>query len=218
MPFTPQEITDLPNVFSPPRFATYLQAKNNIPAGALALYQWNLELSAAFIVPLQICEVAVRNSIADAIEMVHGPNWPRSNGFIRRLPNPRRHFNPTTELLNVIRVQPTTGKVVAELKFVFWESMLTATHDNDLWNPHFRTVFPHTDAGKSVQQLRHEAHDQVFKIRKFRNRIAHHEPIFVRNIAEEYDRIKTVIGWKCQTAAGWLDRVQTITALNQNRP
>tara|TARA_R110000824_G_scaffold13067_2_gene57008 strand:- start:1499 stop:2155 length:657 start_codon:yes stop_codon:yes gene_type:complete len=218
LPFTPQEITDLPNVFSAPRFATYLQAKNNVPEDALALYQWNLELSAAFIVPLQICEVAVRNSIADALEMVHGPNWPRSNGLIRRLPNPQRRFSPTTELLNVSRMQPTTGKVVAELKFVFWESMLTATHDNDLWNPHFRTVFPHTDAGKSVQQLRHEAHDQVFKIRKFRNRIAHHEPIFVRNIAEEYDRIKTVIGWKCQTAAGWLDRVQTITALNQNRP
>lgn len=218
MPFSPQEIADLPNVLSAPRFATYLQAKNNVPHEALALYQWNLEISAAFIVPLQICEVSIRNSIADAIEFVHGANWPRSNGFIRRLPNPQGRYSPKNELMNISRLQPTTGKVVAELKFVFWESMLTATHDNELWNPHFRAVFPHSDAGKSIQQLRHEAHDEVFKIRKFRNRIAHHEPIFVRNISEEYNRIRKVIGWKSQTACDWLDRVQTITTLNQNRP
>ena len=30
---------------------------------ALKLYQWNLEVSAAFIVPFQMCEVAARNGV-----------------------------------------------------------------------------------------------------------------------------------------------------------
>jgi hypothetical protein len=31
---------------------------------ALELYAWNLDISSALIVPLQVCEVAVRNGIA----------------------------------------------------------------------------------------------------------------------------------------------------------
>jgi len=80
--FTPAELHELPNVISGPRFATYLQATGNDRSRALALYEWNLDLSAAFIVPLQICEVAVRNGVAEAIEKVHGTTWPWSNGFL----------------------------------------------------------------------------------------------------------------------------------------
>lgn len=36
--------------------------------------------------PLQICEVAIRNAVVEAIELVHGPNWPWSRGFRRSLP------------------------------------------------------------------------------------------------------------------------------------
>src|SRR3546814_8785820 len=67
---------------------------------ALALYEWNLDLSSALIVPLQVCEVAVRNGIAEAIEHVHGANWPWNNGFIRSLPRPKSKFryNPANDL------------------------------------------------------------------------------------------------------------------------
>ena len=70
MPFTPQEITDLPDVISAPRFATYLQAKQGHVDQALELYAWNMEVSAAFMVPLHLCEVAIRNAAGDAIEAV----------------------------------------------------------------------------------------------------------------------------------------------------
>ena len=66
MPFTPQEITDLPDVISAPRFATYLQAKQGHVDQALELYAWNMEVSAAFMVPLHLCEVAIRNAIGVA--------------------------------------------------------------------------------------------------------------------------------------------------------
>jgi hypothetical protein len=77
----------------------------------------------AFIVPLQVCEVAVRNGVAEAIERVHGPTWPLSNGFLRSLPKPKptADYNPEQDLRSTSSRQPTTGKVIAELKFAFWK-------------------------------------------------------------------------------------------------
>ena len=134
LPFTPDELRDLPGVISAPRFATYLQATGNDRQQALALYEWNLTLSAQFIVPLQVCEVAVRNGVAEAIEKVHGATWPWSNGFLRSLPRSKRStdYNPEVDLRNTAARQPTTGKVVAELKFAFWKDLHRRTGWPDL--------------------------------------------------------------------------------------
>lgn len=70
--FDAAELTAIPYVISQPRFETYLRAEKNDPRAALALYRWNLELSAAFFMPLQICEVAIRNAAAEAIAAEHG--------------------------------------------------------------------------------------------------------------------------------------------------
>lgn len=217
MPFTHDEIHALPNIFSAPRFATYLAEKNGHKVEALELYKWNLEVSCAFLVPLQICEVSVRNAISEGIELTYGANWPFEQSFEISLPNPHRAYSPRANLLQH-RNEPTAGKVVAELKFVFWERMFTRRHDSTIWNPYLRAVFPNANAGKSVQELRAEAYHALFAIRDLRNRIAHHEPIFRRNLQEEYDRIKKVIGWRSAVAADWLDKFETVTPHIANKP
>lgn len=141
MTFSRDEITHLPKVLSAPRFATYLAEKNGDKEKALALYQWNLETSAAFLVPLQICEVSVRNSIVTAIETVYGSNWPFEKGFEITLRDPKKAYSQRKNL-TALRYLGTSGKIVAELKFVFWQKMLTFSHDADLWNTHFRQFFP----------------------------------------------------------------------------
>lgn len=217
MPFTQNEVRDLPTVLSAPRFATYLAEKNGNKQDALSLYQWNLELSSAFIVPLQICEVGVRNSIVSAIEKTYGANWPWETSFEIALRNPRRGYSPRHDLLRC-RSLPTAGKIVAELRFVFWEKMLTYGHDGAIWNAHFRTVFPYTDDMQTVQILRANGNDSLHKIRDIRNRIAHHEPIFKRNIQDEYDRIREVIHWSNPTAADWVDKIETVTKMISTKP
>ena len=217
MPFTRDEIQSLPNILSAPRFATYLAEKGGAKDAALELYKWNLELSAAFIVPLQICEVSVRNSITSALEKTYGHNWPWEKSFEISLRDPPRSYSPRKNL-RALRALPTAGKIVAELKFVFWEKMLTHGHDGAIWNPHFRTVFPNSDPTKNVQFLRAEGHDTLFKIRDLRNRIAHHEPIFRRNIQEEYDRIKKMISWSDPIAAAWVDKIETVTSMIATKP
>ena len=136
--FTADELLELPEAISGPRFATYLRACGNDPGAALKLYHWNLEVSAAFIVPLQVCEVAVRNGIVEAIEQVHGPNWPWSNGFHRSLPVPRKagYYDPSRNLKAVAAVQPTVGKVIADLNFAFWEKLFTKGQDQQIGRAH----------------------------------------------------------------------------------
>lgn len=220
MPFTPAELQDLPEVISAPRFATYLQAKGNDREQALDLYEWNLDISSALIVPLQVCEVAVRNGIAEAIEAVHGANWPWNNGFIRSLPRPKSRFryNPADDLQACARKLPTTGKIIAELKFAFWENIFTAGQDSRLWNAHFRAVFPGAPAGPSVAQCRGQAYADLQGIRHLRNRIAHHEPVFTRNLTDDYQRIHDMISWRSPTAAAWMDGKQNVTALIAQKP
>jgi|SRR5580658_3736894 hypothetical protein len=142
--FSKAELQSLPDVISAPRFATYLKAASNDRANALALYQWNFQISAALFVPLQMCEIGIRNGVAEALERVHGGNWPWSKGFVQSLPIPKVPFqyNPQIDLTNVARVQRTTGKVIAELKFAFWQQIFTSGQDSRLWVPHLRSVFP----------------------------------------------------------------------------
>lgn len=217
LPFAHDEINRLPDVLSAPRFATYLAEKNGDKVQALELYKWNLELSAAFIVPLQICEVSVRNSIVRAIENTYGATWPWERGFEISLRNPPNNYSPRRNLID-LRHLPTAGKIVAEIKFIFWEKMLTRSHDAAIWNPYFRSVFPNADPQKTVQALRNYGNDALRKVRDLRNRLAHHEPIFRRNIQQEYDRIKEVIEWTDLIAAAWVDKIEIVTPMIAIKP
>jgi hypothetical protein len=101
------------------RLGTYEQAKGVTKAGiipplplekALELYAWNAQISAAFMHPLHICEVVVRNGVASAIETVYGSNWPWSPGFLQSLPDPLCYYSMRKDLLAASRGQTTAGK------------------------------------------------------------------------------------------------------------
>lgn len=217
MTFSPQELHDLPDVLSAPRFATYLAARGGDKQRALSLYQWNMEVSCAFLAPFQICEVGIRNAIAEGIQSAYGQNWTYVQPFRIALPNPAKN-SPRRELQGLADRLPTTGKIIAELKFYWWQRMFKATHDNTIWNPYLFTVLPHLDTNISVQQHRGRIYGELDKIRKFRNRIAHHEPVFHNNLQEEYDRVRRVIGYRSETAANWLDRIEKVSELLANQP
>jgi ribosomal protein L32E len=87
-----------------------------------------------------------------------------------------------------------------------------------LWTPHYTSAFPNADFSVSIYQARAKAKNHLEKIRKLRNRIAHHEPIFVRNIQEEYDRILEVIEWRSPISKDWVHKMQKVTDLNQEKP
>lgn len=213
---------DIKNALSPPRIGTYETATSAVPnlSGALALYSWNAQVSAALMTPLHICEVVVRNAVADALQSVYGPRWPWETVFEQSLPNPPKGhgYNARRDLITTRSKEATTGKVIPELKFVFWQKMFTGRFDGRLWNPYMRTVMPHLDPTMTVQQLRKLIHDELEQLRGLRNRIAHHEPIFKRNLAADFQKAHDLIAFRCPHTAAWMQANQQVTQFIGAKP
>jgi hypothetical protein len=186
---------------------------------AIALYAWNAEVSAALLAPLHICEVVIRNAAADALEAVYGPRWPWEATFILSLPNPSgNQYSSRRDLKSVAAKQPSTGKVIPELKFVFWQELFTHRHDVRLWDAHLRRVFPSHNPMDTVVSLRKAIYRDLEAIRKLRNRIAHHEPIFTRNLREDFERILKLVEQRSKLVASWMVANQHASRLISQTP
>lgn len=205
---SPIALAAIKAALSPARISTYEHAKPptsvNDPS-SICFYEWNSEVSAAFLAPLHIFEVVLRNAVSDALEQVYGPQWPWSGQLIKSLPNPSRNYSPQNDLVRARQGVATVGKVIPELKFVFWQNMFTGRHDTRVWNMHLHRIMPHLDKTKAVSVNRKMIYDQVDRLRTLRNRIAHHEPIFTRNLADDYIIMHKLVGYRCQYTAAWLD-------------
>jgi hypothetical protein len=182
-----------------------------ISVAALDLYDWNAQISGAFMAPLHICEVVMRNAVSDALTGIYGPRWPWSPVFEASLPSPAVGYNPRRDLQRNSAAHPTTGKVIPELKFVFWQKMFTSRYDTRLWAPHLLRVLPNLDATKTVPQLRADIYDDLEHVRLLRNRIAHHEPVFKRDLRGDLDKITDLIRFRCTTTANWMLASQWVT-------
>lgn len=203
------------------RLATYETAAgvtSDDDLAALALYAWNADVSGALLGPLHICEVVIRNAVADVLEAVYGTNWPWSLTFERSLPDPALGYSPRRDLQAARRGVVTVGKVIPELKFVFWQKMFTGRYDNHIWLPHLRRVMPNVDPLQPIPALRRGIYDDLECVRLLRNRIAHHEPVFRRNLPDDYQKITNLVGFRCQTTLAWLQGNQIATALIAAKP
>jgi hypothetical protein len=206
---------------SPARMRTYEVAagvKTGDDLAALILYAWNAEVSGALLVPLHVCEVVTRNAVADALEAIYGPRWPWSPVFEQSLPNSPAGYSPRRDLQSARRGVFATEKVIPELAFVFWQNFFTARYDVRLWGSHLRRVMPNLDPAKTVSALRLAIYRDLERVRRLRNRIAHHEPIFTRPLADDYKTIQTLIAGRCAVTAGWLDGNQHATAIIAAKP
>jgi hypothetical protein len=222
-PYSSSDIQAIRKALSVARMSTYDAVKDRTgqllnEQQALALYAWNAQVSAAFLVPLHICEVVVRNAVAEVIESLYGPRWPWSAGFERSLPDPEVGYSPRANLQAARRSSQTTGKVIPELSFVFWQKMFTSRYDMRLWIPNLASAFPNISPKQTASKWRQSFYDDLEQVRRLRNRIAHHETIFTRNLAGDYQRIVCLVALRCATTASWLEANQQLTQFLQQRP
>lgn len=197
---------------------TYIRAAGGDKAKATELYGWNARVAAAFMLPSHFAEVSTRNAVADGLTCLYGDQWPWNPTFEKSLPSPYPPiYNPQRDLITTRGQQPTTGKVIAELKFSFWQSMFTARHDVRLWAPHIRTLFPNA-SGMAVRNLRGRIHTDLEVIRKLRNRLAHHEPIFTRDLADDLRRMLELIELRSAPMVDWVRAMEDVSGILAERP
>lgn len=187
-------------VLSHERLHKYLREADADLRGALQLYDWNTSVSAAFYEVLQWVEITLRNAIHRCLSCSYGDEW---------------YFDPRVGLDHASRgqLENALGRlrqerkplrapdIVASLSFGFWIGLLgpgglitasgpKADYERTLWRAALRRVFPY-----QTSLTRKNVHKSLDYLRTLRNRIAHHEPIFHRDLARDHARILEVTGW-----------------------
>ena len=211
MPHTP-----IINTLSPSRMSTYLNATNQDQAKALELYIWNSQISAALLVPMHLCEITIRNTVARALETQFNVQWPWARSLELTLP---KYFR--AELIkarNQQDVRNRASKVIPELTFNFWQQMFVTKYDQQFWQPYLHTLLPNAPANMPVDQLRASIFNDLDKIRKLRNRIAHHEPIFKQDLNLIMNKIERLIYFRCSNTSDWATPYYQVQALLQVKP
>ena len=213
-----QEIPALRRAFSEERLTKYKAAYCG-PADAsgdycgYGLYIWNSKLAAACFTSIHVMEVVLRNAIAEACEAKYGANWMYLPSFHTSLK--QGSYDELYDLTDGFSTSLPIGKLIPELTFFFWQGLLATKQYDRLWKGRLFHIFP------SATRLPHEKdslkklHDAVEHVRLFRNRIAHHEPIFNRNIGSDMNFVNTVVKARSHFVSGWLaefDEVPTILA------
>jgi hypothetical protein len=214
---TADEYTEIRSALGAPRVARYVAAAGGDTSRALELYGWNARISAALMLPAHFSEVAARNAVDEALTAVYGPRWPWSESLHRSLPDPKgRTYSARRDLEAVGGREETVGKVIAELKFVFWQTIFTARHDGRIWDRHIDAVLPNANTGAKV--LRSQMYDDLDSIRQLRNRIAHHEPVFDRDLHGDLHRMLGLVGLRSRALSTWVREIESATSMLGERP
>lgn len=195
------------------RFSTYRTAilgaiGDDCHHTALELYEWNANLSSALFFPLHIYEVVLRNAISDAISCRYPNDWPTNIVFQNSL----SHFD-RSYLIGLLDNYSSIGKLLPEIKLAWWENILTRRHDGRIWKDHIMSIFPNTTE-TNPETLRLKLNRSCRIIRKIRNRVAHHEPIFNQpDLQSVYPYIEETIAWRCNDTVDWLKRLERATSI-----
>ena len=80
-----------------------------------------------------------------------------------------------------------TGQVIAQLTMFFWKRLYSDDYEQALWRTALKRVFP----DKSLKRATIAA--QLERIYQTRNRIAHHEPVYGRRLADTLVAIDFVV-------------------------
>jgi hypothetical protein len=173
------------------RLDPYLRAAGHDRHRARRLYEWNARLAAAFLHDLAHLEVGLRNAYDGALRSAVLPgeqHWSETRTMASLFPTrprgdartgARRDANAMTRRAvsqavararSAPGVVPLPGKVIAELPLGFWTFLSSDRHEKTIWVPYLQSVYP---AGTHREDVR----DALDDLRRFRDRVAHHESV-----------------------------------------
>jgi len=208
---------DISRLLSAPRIEAYrMQTVEQTLESALDLYCWNLRMSAAFYESIHYLEVALRNTIDTAMHTWHQGNHADGEPWYRCISTPLR----SEARVKVIKAmhyateqgarQEVHGRVLTELSFGFWRSLLSGSYNRSLWEPILRHSFPQVRRGKLFHAM------GVFLT--IRNRISHGEPIHRRNLEADYRLLVKTSGFIHPSLQEWIVGTSPIPTELENRP
>lgn len=185
-------------VITPERFHPYRARADNFQQ-ALDLYRKNLLTTGALVRWVSFAEVAIRNAVCQQLS-IHFCGVANIFDSLEPLltKEGRETLKSARKNLSKLGLEPTASRIVTELPFGFWKYLFTARYESTLWTPVLRHAFPHIPT-----QSRSLASDAIQHIADLRNRLAHNEPVFMRNLNYDMTVIQSTIEWVSPEAWAW---------------
>ncbi|MGC3905396.1 hypothetical protein ACYB2S_12505 [Corynebacterium variabile] len=166
---------DFSKLVSPDRFSTYLNATDGELIKARRLYVWNAELAGAWWGPISLTEVVIRNSLNRQMAATYGDSWWHADPFPANAHTKGKVDEALYYLDKKNVLSPSSGDVVGASTFGLWTGLLHRANAQRLWRGNLEHVFSN-DPGHSCSRGR--AFELVTDVKRLRDKIAHHEPIF----------------------------------------
>ena len=200
-PFSAELLASIDRTITKERLTRYLGATRQDVSKALALYEYNVQLSEGLYGLLHGLEVAIRNAEHYALTISYGtPAWydlaPLSQYW--------------RDQLDRAKAQPGVagkpGKVVAELTFGFWVDLLKNSNHMSIWvGRKLYTAFPNGPRDRKF------IHGRLKAAQLLRNRISHHEPVlpsadslYTGDGVLTLPQLIECVEWVCTHTAQWM--------------
>ena len=193
---TSEAVSSIENCLSGDRINTYLRETGNDLPSAIRLYLCNMKLSALFHAPICLFEVALRNKIAAALKRTYTKNsrpW-YEDGRLLCMLNIRLKKDLQSSVqkskLNRDHIK-VEGGIIAEQSLAFWQSFFRKIPTEYLWPNGFEEDFQNIPREVS----RTDIYEKIDRIRNFRNRVSHHEPIWNKKPTSICREILEISSW-----------------------
>lgn len=191
------------------RFKPYITHAGFNRQYAFNLYLYNARLSKSFLYPLHILEITLRNRMSAIFTNLFGKDWPVDLSFQNNL-TPESLASLTTAIGRA-KTQ-TTDSIVSTLNFDFWSNLFRSEYYNCFWQANLAILTPSWNL--KIATLRSRSRDLNF----FRNRIAHHEPIYQENLIKIHKEILEMISWFCKDTSDWVGHFSTVNEVMRTSP
>jgi hypothetical protein len=202
--------TIVETIISKERLQPYLNLHSDNLEKAITHYKANILISESFYPLISILEVGLRNSIDRQLSRKFNcEKWYEDIEFIKIAT--RHQINKISESranIQSTKKEATSGRIISELTFGYWTSLFDTKFEHDLWK-NLRFSFPNCP---KKQRKRKTVSGKLNMIRKFRNRIFHHEPISwnLTALNAYKEDIIEAINWLDKDLLKWLDELNHV--------
>lgn len=217
MPPTSVDYVTLRKLLTVERLGSYAEACCGELDAAFALYEWNIEASAAALSLTAMVEVLLRNALDRQLVA-----WAARRGvddWLRVVPLDRRGMEDLRRAgeRSARGGRPVShGRVVAELNFGFWRYLVSRRYLTSLWLPALVHAFP--GAVGRPHEIQRLVESSVSQLLFLRNRAAHHEPIHRRDLQADLDRALVLVSTIHPVAARWVEERESVSVVLARKP
>lgn len=172
-----------------------------------------MALSESLYSSLQVLEIALRNTIHHAASTHFGQlDWFDAPSVLQHA-HERGAILKAKATLTQQKKPHDAARIVAEVSFGFWTSLLDRRYEQTLWPKLLKPAFPYLPRRL---RTRADLSKRFHTMRQLRNRVFHHEPIWHwHNLTQQHQQILEALAWiepAAHDLATTLDRFPAVHA------